>query len=499
MRIVHDPQSRLGLAGIADLVFDPKSRDDIDKLLRGLQHLYTTPDLRERVFAILEEVLPDKAGGPGKASPRTGRPGMAQWNILVLGVLRLGLDADYDRIHNLANRHRDIRAMLGHGDWDGPAYYELQTLKDNLRLFTPALLDRINREVVSAGHAALKKKPGETPTLEARCDSFVVETDVEYPTDLNLLYEAVRKAIEAAADLSAEGGLPGWRQGPHLVRKLKKLRTRLQRLKRSKAKDEKKRQAREEEIHRACRDYLALAGELLDRLRATRQALADLPAVPLGIITLDGFLKHADRQIGQVRRRVLEGEAIPHGEKVFSIFQPHTEWISKGKAGVPVELGLKVCVVEDQHGFILHHHVMEKTTDEQAAVKMAEETKRRFQNLDSMSYDKGFHSPSNQEELKKHLGRVVLPRKGRLSAQGRQAESEPEFTRLRRRHSAVESAINGLESGGLDRCPDSGIDGFKRYVALGVLARNLHRLGALLRGQEQEKARRKRGPYRKAA
>lgn len=163
MRIVHDPQSRLGLAGIAGLVFDPKSRDDIDKLLRGLQHIYTTKDLRERVFAILEEVLPDKAGGTGKASPHTGRPGMAQWNILVLGVLRLGLDADYDRIHNLANQHRNIRQMLGHGDWDDSAYYELQTLKDNLRLFTPELLDRINQEVAGAGHAALKKSPAKTP------------------------------------------------------------------------------------------------------------------------------------------------------------------------------------------------------------------------------------------------------------------------------------------------------------------------------------------------
>lgn len=99
--------------------------------------------------------------------------------------------------------------------------------------------------------------------------------------------------------------------------------------------------------------------------------------------------------------------------------------------------------------------------------------------------------------LKKHLGRVVLPRQGRLSAESQKIESEPEFVRLRRQHSAVESAINGLESGGLDQCPDHGIDGFKRYVGLAVLARNLHRLGAVLRKQEQETARRKRGPYQK--
>jgi IS5 family transposase len=497
MRIVHDPQAKLGLANIADLVFDPKSRDDIDKLLRGLQHLYTTPDLRERVFALLAEVLPAQANGPGKASPHTGRPGMPQWNILVLGVLRLGLDADYDRLHNLANQHKNIRQMLGHGDWDDQSDYELQTLKDNLRLFRPELLDRINQAVVGAGHAALK--PDASPALAGRCDSFVVETDVEYPTDTGLLYEAVRKAIETAAELSTERGLPGWRQGSHLLRQLKKLRTRLQRLKRSTAKDEKQRQAREEAIRQACRDYLDRAEALLQRLRATRQALAELPAIPLGIAKLDEFLKHAARQIDQVRRRVLEGEPIPHEEKVFSIFQPHTEWISKGKAGVPVELGLKVCVVEDQHGFILHHHVMEKTTDEQIAVQMAEDTRRRFPGLDAMSYDKGFHSPANQEALKKHLRLVVLPRKGRLSAESQRLESEAEFVRLRRRHSGVESAIHGLESGGLDRCPDHGIDGFKRYVALAVVARNLHRLGAVLREQEREKARRRRGPYQKAA
>jgi hypothetical protein len=327
----------------------------------------------------------------------------------------------------------------------------------------------------------------------------VVETNVEYPTDLNLLYEAVRKAVETAAELSAQQGLPGWRQGSHRLRRLKQLRTRLQRLKRSAAQDEQKRQAREEAIRQACRDYLDMAGQLLQRLQATRQALAELPAVPLGIIRLDGFLKHVVRQADHVRRRVVEGEPVPHEEKVFSIFPPHTEWISKGKAGVPVELGLKVCVVEDQHGFILHHHVMEKATDEQVAVNMAEEAKQRFPALDARSFDKGFHSKANQEELKKHLRQVVLPRKGRLSAEAGQAESEPEFARLRRRHSAVESAINGLESGGLDRCPDSGIDGFKRYVALAVVARNLHRLGAVLRDQEQENARRKRGPYQKAA
>ncbi|MCU7903173.1 MAG: ISNCY family transposase, partial [Candidatus Thiodiazotropha sp. (ex Lucinoma aequizonata)] len=71
--------------------------------------------------------------------------------------------------------------------------------------------------------------------------------------------------------------------------------------------------------------------------------------------------------------------------------------------------------------------------------------------------------------------------------------------RLRKEHSAVESAINALEHHGLDKCPDQGIDGFKRYIALAVVARNIQRLGAVLRQQKQEKEQRKRGRKNKAA
>jgi hypothetical protein len=157
MRQVIDPQLQFGEQDISAIELDVRSRDDIPRILRGLQYIYVTPEVRERVFAILEEVLPERADAEGKVSPDTGRPGMEQWKILVLGALRLGLNADHDRIRELANQHATIRQMLGHGDWADETQYSLQALRENLRLFTPEILDRINQEVVRAGHRLVKK------------------------------------------------------------------------------------------------------------------------------------------------------------------------------------------------------------------------------------------------------------------------------------------------------------------------------------------------------
>jgi len=180
---------------------------------------------------------------------------------------------------------------------------------------------------------------------------------------------------------------------------------------------------------------------------------------------IESFIAHAERQINQIFRRVINGEKIPHKEKVFSIFEEHTEWISKGKAGVPVELGKRVCIFEDQHGFILNHMVMDKQTDDQIAVSIVKETKANFPLLKSTSFDKGFHSPANQKDLLDYLDLVVLPKKGKLSQHDKEREHSEEFFRHRYQHSAVESAINALEVHGLDVCPDHGIQGSRRYVS----------------------------------
>jgi hypothetical protein len=478
----------LGQTGIADIQIDVSSRDDIPVILLGLQHIYTNPSLREVVFKILEEVAPTKIdNGEAKVvSLNKGRPGMDQWSILVLGSLRLGLNADHDRILELANQHRTLREMLGLGCFDVDKRYCLQTLKDNLDLLTPEIMARINVEVIKAGYRLLDLDIH--AQIRGRCDSFVLKTDVHYPTDTNLLYDAIRTLIHQCAKWHDQHVLPGWRNHQSNLRQFKRLHRKLQNLKHSTSKNEAKKADRELEIKQAYQDYIDLAGFYLERTQASILVLKNDYKIPEVLLTdLHTFSRHAERQIDQIRRRALQGEAIPHAEKVFSLFQPHTEWISKGKAGVPVELGLRVCIMEDSHGFILHSLVMQKTTDDKVAVPMVKATQALFPSFKACSFDKAFHGPDNQKELKNLMDQVVLPKKGRLSKADQEREYAPEFKQARKQHSAVESAINALEVHGLDKCPDHGIDGFERYVALAVLSRNIQKLGTIIRDQERER------------
>ena len=288
-----------------------------------------------------------------------------------------------------------------------------------------------------------------------------------------ILWDAVSKVVTLTACYSELAGVRYWRQWQYNLRKLKKQYRFIQKLKRSNSKQESKQKHRKNEIEQACGCYLSSSRLLIDRVKHTFQ---NIELQKSKKDEIERFITHAHRQINQIKRRIIDGEKIPHNEKVFSLFQPHTEWISKGKAGVTVEFGVKVAVMEDQYGFILHHRVMEKETD----VPMAQAAKEVFPNLISCSYDKGFHSKTNQQNLKNYLTTVVLPKKGRRNKEESQWENSPYFKAAKRQHSAIESAINALEQHGLDRCPDHGIEGFKRYIALGVLARNIQKLGVIL-------------------
>ena len=493
MRKTMNPQMQFGEVDISQVEFDLRCRDEIPKLLMGLQYIYCTLAIRDKVFRILEGIIPEGI------DPNNGCPGMDLWKILVLGTIRLNCNWDYDKLQDIANNHRTLRQMLGHGILDEDYKYALQTLKDNVSLFTPEVLDQINQVVVSAGHNLVGKKKEE---LKGKCDSFVVETNVHYPTDINLLFDAIRKMIILIALECSKVGISGWRQNRHNTRKIKKLFHRAQNLYRSKPKNEKKKAKKEKCIIEAHQAYLDLVESFLSRVKETIETLRKGNLTKeKRLLEIEKYIKHAQRQIDQIQRRVIKGETIPHDEKVFSIFEEHTEWICKGKAGVTQELGVRVCVLEDQYRFILHHQVMEKQTDDKVTVPMARGAKERFPNLNSCSFDESFYGPDNKKKLQEILDKVTLPKKGKLSLKDKEIAYSEEFIKAKRQHSAVESAISALENHSLDRCPDHGIVGFKRYVALAVVARNIQILGDMIQQKElkHQKRREKLKQYRHAA
>lgn len=182
----------------------------------------THPTLKAEIFALLEaRVLAGKKA--------TGRRGMDLWQILVLGVVRLGLDADWDRLEHIANDDLLARQMLGlpAAPWGADVHtFAHQTLRDNVALLDEQLLQAINAKVAAAGREVFAKKAGApVAALELKVDTYVLETDVHFPTDLNLLWDAGRKCVDLVQKYRAQFSyaLPGWRKAKDWRRRLKSL------------------------------------------------------------------------------------------------------------------------------------------------------------------------------------------------------------------------------------------------------------------------------------
>ena len=212
MRNLRNPQLERGEVRIEDIKLNHKSRDDMLALLSELQYLYTQEALRGRLLALMDEFI---LLGVNK---KVGRPGMAMLSILVMGVVKQGLSCDFDRLYDLANQHKTLRNFLGHTDCDKKLYH-YQTLVDNVSLLTPKLLGKVNQLIVESGHTVVGKKPG--APLRGSCDSFVVETNVHYPTDVSLLRDAMSCMLHRSGPLGSKHKVPKWRQWMHLQKTLK--------------------------------------------------------------------------------------------------------------------------------------------------------------------------------------------------------------------------------------------------------------------------------------
>jgi hypothetical protein len=160
----------------------------------------------------------------------------------------------------------------------------------------------------------------------------------------------------------------------------------------------------------------------------------------------------------------LKEETIPAHQKVFSLFEPHTEWIQDCDVAAGV-------------------------ADEDRSVGVADRLLGRYGagRVASLSLDKSFTREEDRELLNLYVPEVVMPKRGKKNAAESERENQKQFIALRQRHSAVESELHSLEHHGLNRCLDVGLEGYLRHVGDGVMSDNLHVIGRELLRRERER------------
>jgi hypothetical protein len=373
------------------------------------------------------------------------------------------------------------------GSWE-EASFDWRRIHDNICKVRPETIDRINELIVSAGH---ELEP--TAAERVRGDTFVSETNIHWPTESSLILDGLTKILLLAPAFAKALGVTGWRQHKSLLRKAQQAARAIVRVRKGRNFQERLQCAYQQLFH------------IVELVLPRTQALLDasMGSVP---IDSDGSAEielckqfqelvywHAvtSHVYGTARRRVLEeGEQVPNNDKLFSVFEPDTELIKRGKVPQPIEFGHSVLVIEDGVGFICHYRVLPLRTDERSVLipEMAQLQERLGGRIRMASFDRGFHSPENQEKLAELLTHPCLPMPGAKQSVRQEAQASVEFREARQRHPGIESAIGALQAGnGLNRCRDHSSIGFKRYVALGVLGRNIWVLGKVLLAQEHPK------------
>jgi transposase, IS5 family len=479
------PVERLDCLPVPEVKLNLNGRDEIIPILRALQYLYGDAELRRELLGLVGKDVNQTS------SRKRGRRGLSYWEIAVLAAVRLGCNLDYDKLQDLAENHRNLRLIMGIGDWqEEEVDFDWRRIEDNVTKLRPATLKRITDLVVSAGHAL------EPKAIEAvRGDTFVVETNIHHPTESTLIGDGLRKILPMAAELAAEHDIEGWRQHEHLLKNVRKLVQKIGRASRAKGQGA-------ERLKPGYQKLLTLGQDLLQRARCLLRALkfpveqmaltldqlksATPPVTRPGLLLL--YVVLTEKVCDNARRRVLNGETVNNEEKIFSIFEPHTELIKRGKQPNPIQFGHNVLVIEDAVGFVVDYQVVGAgVLDQDLVVPVMKQLQERFDNkIKSASFDRGFHTPENQRELAKIVRCPCIAVKGQEKGRQQLKEGTVAFRKARRRHPGVESAIGALQAGnGMKRCRDRGQRGHERYVALGILGRNLQTLGKLLIAKDQ--------------
>jgi len=200
---------------------------------------------------------------------------------------------------------------------------------------------------------------------------------------------------------------------------------------------------------------------------------------------IEHFCQLGDRVIDQARRRVLFGQQLATDEKIYSIFEPHTDLIKRGKVRTPVEFGHKVFLAESAEGLITQYEVLKGNPPDEVHVASSLQRHRRAFGRVPQLYgsDRGFFSEQNLVLCKRAgVKMACIPQRGGKRTARRAAyEKSAPFKNGQRFRAGIEGRISMLFRGrGMKRCLAEGRDRFELWVGAAVLANNLMRIAAIL-------------------
>ena len=353
---------------------------------------------------------------------------------------------------------------------------DFSTLNGLANAIRPETWQRLNELLATAA-----AREGRIDGERLRLDTTAVETNVHWPTDSHLMWDAYRalsrwvhRVRDVAPELVAAKRLH--------ERAAKRLHARIARAsaRRSPAGlEEKKRQY--SRLIRLLDGVLGWVPSLVRRLERegarSGASLADLLFFKVAATQLQHYRGLGLRVVDQARRRVLRGEQVPNGEKVFSIFEPHTEILQRGKAGKEVEFGHMVSLHQVEGSFITDYRVFERRPADHELIDPAlRQHERVFGRMPQvLAADKGFWESS---EKTKSLGETIecvsIAKKGARTEEETAREHTSLFRLGQRFRAGVEGSISFLKRVlGLARCLNKGMAHFAATVGATVFAHNL--------------------------
>ena len=311
-----------------------------------------------------------------------------------------------------------------------------------------------------------------------RLDTTAVETNVHWPTDSSLLWDVYRtldRLIRQAREIDHEA--VGSRRLQ--TRRAKRLQQKIARRAANKGRSAQQLKPLYTQLIRMVEDLFGWARSVRKELATGRRltSVMDMARAAAIVQQIDHYIELGERVVDQARRRVLEGERVPNEEKLFSIFESHTELLIRGKAGKNVEFGHMIQIQQVDGKFITDYGVFDQRPVEYELLEsVLESHKKLFGHYpDELAGDKGYYESMDAiDRLQRKVPMVSIAKKGRRTPEETEREHDALFRLAQCFRAGVEGTISFLKRMlRLARCFNKGWEHFVSTIGQTILAHNL--------------------------